>query len=125
LDVEALLEDIQQQIENEKNTDGVQTNSVKTLEEYKGIVDLIIQKLKVDNTSEEQLQSHITNITSAKDIISTSTSTKKELYVGILDYLVVGLQELLNIEASQFKSLLLLNDSETQELQNIIAFNIE
>ena len=47
------------------------------------------------------------------------------MYVGILDYLVVGLQELLNIEASQFKSLLLLNDSETQELQNIIAFNIE
>ena len=122
------LREFLEELENLSN--GVQVNALTeeqqvSLEEYKVIVDAIIVKFKAKNFSDARISAAITAVQNVKDIISTGTSTKKELYVEVLDYLIGGLQELLNIEISQFKSLLLLNDSETQELQNIIAFNIE
>ena len=85
------LREFLEELQNLSN--GVQVNALTeeqqvSLEEYKIIVDAIISKFKAKNFSDVRISAAITAVQNVKEIISAGTSSKKELYVEVLGYLI-------------------------------------
>jgi len=98
LDVEALIEDWLKQIENESRTDGIQTNNVKTLEEYKKEIDTFIQELRNKKVNQEKIDILIVRIQTIKTKISDSKVSTLQMLVQVLDYFAIELQDIYQVE---------------------------
>jgi hypothetical protein len=96
--VEALIEDWLKQIENESRTDGIQTNNVKTLEEYKKEIDTFIQELRNKKVNQEKIDILIVRIQTIKTKISDSKVSTLQMLVQVLDYFAIELQDIYQVE---------------------------